>query len=75
MTEQVVNVTECCRGVELGATGDVQRQAGQSGLGRRPIHVEETDDECVGLPLKQGVFPKQNHQTARVTELIASDGT
>ena len=24
-------------------------------------HDEETDDECVGLPLKQGVFPKHGH--------------
>ena len=24
-------------------------------------HDEETDDECVGLPLKQGVFPKRDH--------------
>ena len=51
-----------CRGVEQGTTGDVQRQAAQSGLGRRAArHVEETDDECVGLLLKQGVFPKHDH--------------
>ena len=24
-------------------------------------HDEETDDECVGLHLKQGVFPKHDH--------------
>ena len=24
-------------------------------------HDKETDDECVGLPLKQGVFPKHDH--------------
>ena len=58
--EQVVNVTErlvakewnkvpqeTCNAVWLGSTCS--------------RHDEETDDECVGLHLKQGVFPKHDH--------------
>ena len=56
MTERLV------AGVEQGTTGDVQRKVAQSGLGTACSgHDEETDDECVGLFLKQGVFPKHDH--------------
>ena len=50
------NVTErLVAGAERGTAGDVQRAEWLGSTCSR--HDEETDDECVGLPLKQGVFP------------------
>ena len=56
----------------LNQTADTQQTWMWNGLLRTGVgrgttgatcsrHDEETDDECVGLPLKQGVFPKHVH--------------
>ena len=46
-----------CKGVEQGNTGDATTLSRAVWLGSTcSRHDEETDDKCVGLRLKQGVF-------------------